>query len=71
MNKTYQIIVKYANFLQTVNDDVMVIFDTKGDFYQKFYDSKRVCVKTYSNKLKSQAMQQFNDVIKGIGKKNY
>ena len=40
---------------QMTNDDVMVIFDTKGDFYQKFYDAKKDAVIGNSRIYRSQS----------------
>ena len=58
---------------QMTNDDVMVIFDTKGDFYQKFYDSKKDVVIGNSRiyRSKSESWNIFKEItVNGYNEAN-
>lgn len=49
------------------NDDVMLIFDTKGDFYQKFYSANDVVIGNSSEYYKQSAKWNLYEEVKAGG----
>ena len=47
------------------DDDVMIIFDTKGDYHEKFFDSETDCILSTSEKFKADsiAWNIFNELL--------